>query len=72
MHDLPFYPTPAMIDAGAQRLIEMQDNFLLPDQYQAAAYQEAARRAERIWRAMWLTAPRDVSGESLSGTPENH
>lgn len=45
--DIPYNPTPKMLDAGARRLV----NF---DELPTAQEKEQARVAvERIWRAMW-------------------
>ena len=45
-------PTPAMIEAGAQRLVSWEDGSVWPDSWDALQVAAARNDAERVWRSM--------------------
>lgn len=54
---LPLDPTPAMIEAGAQRLVRWETgNEKWPDAWSKLDVRAARNDAERCWRSMWLEA----------------
>ena len=55
----PLYPTRAMIEEGAKRLLRWQDDSVWPDSWDALQILQAKRDAERVWRGMWLMAQTD-------------
>lgn len=60
---LPLEPTPAMIDAGAQRLVRWEGDCAWPDSFDPLDVSAARNEAERIWRSMWcefVHAPTDT------------
>ena len=63
---LPLNPTPAMIDAGAQRLMSWNDKSAWPDSWTPLQIMAARNDAERVWRSMWLAAQ---NGEQKVDTP---
>lgn len=52
----PLDPTPAMIEAGAQRLVRWEDGCEWPDSWDALQVSAARTEAERVWRSMWCEA----------------
>lgn len=52
----PLEPTPAMIEAGAQRLVSWEDGCEWPRSWDALQVRAARNDAERVWRSMWLAA----------------
>jgi hypothetical protein len=62
---LPLEPTPAMIEAGAQRLVYWDDGCKWPDSWDALQVTAARNDAEHVWRSMWLEATRiDSEGDA--------
>lgn len=53
MKKLPLIPTPAMIEAGAERMLRFQDGSTRDD-WDLLQHAAARNDAERVWRAMWL------------------
>lgn len=47
-------PTPAMIEAGAQRLVSWEDGSTWPDSWTPLQVAVARNEAERVWRSMRL------------------
>lgn len=67
---IPLEPTPAMIEAGAQRLVSWEDNSKWPDSWDRLQVAAARQEAERVWRSMWLEAkdsPCNSGAQALSG-----
>lgn len=61
---LPLEPTPAMIEAGAQRLVHWRDeDSRWPEDWDEWMVVASRNDAERVWRSMWLSA-QETSNES--------
>lgn len=57
----PLYPTRAMIEAGAKRLVHWQDDSVWPDSWDPLQISCAKQDAERVWQSMWLMAVKTES-----------
>lgn len=65
-------PTPEMIDAGAQRLVRWETgNEKWPDDWDALHVHAARNEAERVWRSMWLAAPRKAGNSEPASLTHN-
>lgn len=53
---IPLEPTPAMIEAGAQRLVRWEDGCVWPDSWSKMDVRASRNDAERVWRSMYLAA----------------
>lgn len=59
----PLEPTDEMREAGAKRLVCVESDADWPDKFTALQRSAARNEAERIWRSMWLAAPKvEVAG----------
>ena len=54
--NIPLTPTPEMIEAGAQRLVNWQDDTVWPDSFSDDELRLWRTLAERVWRSMWTEA----------------
>lgn len=54
--NIPLTPTPEMIEAGAQRLVNWQDDTVWPDSFSDEELLLWRKLAERVWRSMWTEA----------------
>lgn len=70
----PLNPTPAMIEAGAQRLVRWETgNEKWPESWSKMDVRASRNDAERVWRSMWLEAhsiPPDAT--EAPPVPPNH
>lgn len=53
-------PTPAMIEAGAQRLCRFEEGTKWPDDFSALQVMAARNKAERVWRSMWIAGAKET------------
>ena len=53
---VPLEPTKAMIEAGAQRLVQWEDGCVWPYSFDPLQVIAARNDAERVWRSMFIEA----------------
>lgn len=60
--NLPIAPTPEMIEAGAKRLANWQDDTVWPESFSDEQLLLWRTMAERVWRSMWIEATQAIIG----------
>lgn len=53
----PLEPTDTMREAGAKRLVSIENDTDWPDKFTPLQRAAARNEAERVWRSMWLEVP---------------
>ena len=57
-NNFPLEPTDEMRESGAKRLVSVEADTDWLDKFTALQRSAARNEAERVWRSMWLAAPK--------------